>query len=456
MWTLRQSSMASTTPFHELIKKKRDGLKLTDADVGDMVAKVVSGEAADVQIGAMLMAMFLKGLDAEETASLTRHMVDSGDKLEWDEEWRELLVDKHSTGGVGDKVSLPLAPALAACGLKVPMMSGRGLDFTGGTLDKLESIRGFKVSQSVEAMRSALEDPGCFIVGPTARLAPADGELYKRRDVTGTVDSVPLITSSIVSKKVAEGTRALVMDIKVGSAALCKTEEAAKELARSIIDVAKLLDVPTTAVLTRMDVPIGRAVGNALEVAEAVRCLRGEGPADLEDLVCVLGGELLLMRGRALTRAAGRERIRTALRDGSALDRFRRMLERQGVSAADAEAVCAEPWRLLPRAARTTPVLAKRAGAVRGIAGLAIARACQRLGAGRSRPDQPLDLAVGVVLDDALHVGAAVHAGDVLMTVHHTHDLPDDVLDLLRTAVDIAEEAGPGDTRRDRVIVILS
>ncbi|XP_026291618.2 thymidine phosphorylase-like [Frankliniella occidentalis] len=450
--------MSSATPFHELIKKKRDGVKLSDADLGDMVAKVVSGEAADVQIGAMLMAMFLKGLDAEETASLTRHMVDSGDKLEWGEEWRDLLVDKHSTGGVGDKVSLPLAPALAACGLKVPMISGRGLDFTGGTLDKLESIRGYKVMQPVEAMHAALEDPGCFIVGPTARLAPADGELYKRRDVTGTVDSVPLITSSIVSKKVAEGTRALVMDIKVGSAALCKTVESATTLARSIIDVATLLDVPTTAVLTRMDMPIGRAVGNALEVAEAVSCLRGQGPRDLEDLVCVLGGELLHMRGRAADRAAGRERVRAALHDGSALGCFRRMLERQGVAAADAEAVCAEPWRVLPRAAHTTPVLAPRGGAVRAVAGLDIARACQRLGAGRCRPDQALDLAVGVVLDDALHVGAPVLAGDVLMTVHHTQErLPDDVLALLRGAVDIGEEA-PGDCRpsSDRVIDILS
>ncbi|XP_034246498.1 thymidine phosphorylase-like [Thrips palmi] len=454
---------AAAVPFQDLIKKKRDGEKLTDADMKAVVEKVVNKQAEDAQIGAMLMAMFLKGLDAEETASLTRYMVDTGDKMDWcaaSPEWTELLVDKHSTGGVGDKVSLPLAPALAACGFKVPMMSGRGLDFTGGTLDKLESIRGFTVQQPVEAMRRALEDPGCFIVGPTAKLAPADGELYKRRDVTGTVDNIPLITSSIVSKKVAEGTRALVMDIKVGRAALFKTVESASDLARSIIAVAKLLGVPTRAVLTRMDVPIGRAVGNALEVAESIRCLRGQGPQDLEDLVCALGGELLEMRGAAATAAECRERVRASLRDGSALEAFRRMLVRQGVSEADARRVCgaddADLWAVLPRAPHTTPVRAAEAGFVADIEGLPVARACQRLGAGRARADDVLDLSVGVVLDDALHVGAEVRAGDVLMVVHHRQDaVPADILAMLQGAVRLQGEP-PVEQPRGRVITTLS
>lgn len=450
-------------PFQDLIKKKRDGQKLTDADMRAFVEAVVSKRAEDAQIGAMLMAIFLKGMDAEETASLTRYMVETGDQLDWSAadggtpEWRELLVDKHSTGGVGDKVSLPLAPALAACGFKVPMMSGRGLDFTGGTLDKLESIPGFAVQQSVEAMRSALEDPGCFIVGPTARLAPADGELYKRRDVTGTVDSVPLITSSIVSKKVAEGTRALVMDVKVGSAAIFKTVESASVLAKSIIAVAKLLDVPARAVLTRMDVPIGRAVGNALEVEEAVQCLRGRGPRDLEDLVCALGGELLGMRGAAASTDECRGLIRKALRDGSALDAFRRMLVKQGASAADALALCqGDPWSVLPRARRTTPIRAARDGYVADIQGLPIAKACQRLGAGRARADDVLDLSVGVVMDAALRLGDHVRAGDVLMVVHHSQDaLRADVLELLQGAVRVQEQPPVGLPPPDRVITVL-
>ncbi|KAJ1530526.1 hypothetical protein ONE63_005416 [Megalurothrips usitatus] len=451
---------APPPPVHELIKKKRDGYKLSDRDLASFVDKLVSKQVEDAQIGAMLMAMFLKGLDAQETAALTRHMVDSGDRLDWGEAWRPLLVDKHSTGGVGDKVSLALAPALAACGFKVPMMSGRGLDFTGGTLDKLESIPGFRVVQTVDAMRAALEDPGCFIVGASSRLAPADGELYKRRDVTGTVDSIPLITSSIVSKKVAEGTRALVMDIKVGRAALSKTVEDATELAKSIIAVAGLLDLPTRAVLTRMDVPIGRAVGNALEVDEAIRCMRGEGPRDLEELVCVLGGVLLEMRGAVDSLAAGRERVAATLRDGSALSAFRRMLVKQGVSEEDARRVCEDGSAdaVLPRAPHVTAVRAAVDGVVADIEGISIARACQRLGAGRTRSDQSLDLSVGVVLAEGLRVGARLRVGDELMQVHHAQEhLPDDVEALLRGAVDISEQGLPAgsEAAADRVIAII-
>ncbi|NXY56246.1 TYPH phosphorylase, partial [Callaeas wilsoni] len=297
------------TPLPTLIRKKRDGERLEDAEIRSFVRGVTEGTAQQGQIGAMLMAIRLRGMDAAETLALTQAMAGSGRTLAWPPAWHGLVVDKHSTGGVGDKVSLALAPALAACGCKVrgtrgwggdrgvspspcahpcpsqvPMISGRGLGHTGGTLDKLEAIPGFRVSQSPEEMRHILERVGCCIVGQSAELVPADRVLYGLRDVTATVDSLPLITASILSKKAAERLSALVLDVKFGEAALYPTQESARELAQSLVEVGTHLGIRTAALLTRMEQPLGRAVGNALEVLEALECLQGGGPPDLRHL----------------------------------------------------------------------------------------------------------------------------------------------------------------------------
>ncbi|NWS61577.1 TYPH phosphorylase, partial [Chunga burmeisteri] len=272
-----------------LIRKKRDGERLEEEEIQSFVRGVTEGTAQQGQIGAMLMAIRLRGMDAAETLALTRAMAASGRALAWPPAWRGLLVDKHSTGGVGDKVSLALAPALAACGCKVPMISGRGLGHTGGTLDKLEAIPGFCISQRPEQMQSILERVGCCIVGQSEELVPADRVLYGLRDVTATVDSLPLITASILSKKAAEQLSALVLDVKFGSAALYPTQESARELAQSLVAVGEQLGIHMVAVLSRMDEPLGRCVGNSLEVLEALECLEGGGPPDLRELVTTLG-----------------------------------------------------------------------------------------------------------------------------------------------------------------------
>ncbi|NXA02833.1 TYPH phosphorylase, partial [Nesospiza acunhae] len=329
------------TPLPTLIRKKRDGERLEDAEIRSFVRGVTEGTAQQGQIGAMLMAIRLRGMDAGETLALTRAMASSGRTLAWPPAWHGLLVDKHSTGGVGDKVSLALAPALAACGCKVPMISGRGLGHTGGTLDKLEAIPGFRVSQSPEEMQHILARVGCCIVGQSAELVPADRVLYGLRDVTATVDSLPLITASILSKKAAERLSALVLDVKFGEAALYPTQESARELARSLVEVGAHLGIRTAALLTRMEQPLGRAVGNALEVLEALQCLEGGGPPDLRHLVTALGGVLLWQSGMATGAEQGRERLARALDDGSALGTFEAMLGAQGVPPDTARGLCA-------------------------------------------------------------------------------------------------------------------
>uniref|UniRef100_A0A5F7ZTU3 Thymidine phosphorylase n=1 Tax=Macaca mulatta TaxID=9544 RepID=A0A5F7ZTU3_MACMU len=354
----------------ELIRIKRDGGRLSEADIRGFVAAVVNGSAQGAQIGAMLMAIRLQGMDLEETSVLTQALAQSGQQLEWPEAWHQQLVDKHSTGGVGDKVSLVLAPALAACGCKVPMISGRGLGHTGGTLDKLESIPGFNVTQSPEQMQALLEQAGCCIVGQSEQLVPADGILYAARDVTATVDSLPLITASILSKKLVEGLSALVIDVKFGGAAVFPNQEQARELARTLVGVGASLGLRVAAALTAMDKPLGRCVGNALEVEEALLCMDGAGPPDLRDLVTTLGGALLWLSGHAGTQAQGAARVAAALDNGSALGRFERMLAAQGVDPGLARALCsgspAERRQLLPRAQEQEELLAPADGERRG------------------------------------------------------------------------------------------
>ncbi|KAM6162104.1 thymidine phosphorylase isoform 2-T2 [Erethizon dorsatum] len=409
----------------ELIRRKRDGERLSEEDIKGFVRAVVDGSAQDTQIGAMLMAIRLRGMDLEETSALTQALAKSGQQLEWPEAWHQRLVDKHSTGGVGDKVSLVLAPALAACGCKVPMISGRGLGHTGGTLDKLESIPGFSVIQSPEQMQVLLEGVGCCIVGQSEKLVPADRLLYAARDVTATVDSLPLITASILSKKAVEGLSALVVDVKYGGAAVFPDQEQARELARALVGVGAGLGMRVAAALTAMDNPLGRSVGHALEVEEALLCLDGAGPRDLRDLVIRLGGALLWLSGQAETQAQGAARVAKALDNGSARGRFERMLEGQGVDPDLARALCsgtsAQRRQLLPRAREQEELPAPTsrplpAGTVERIQALPLALVLHELGAGRSRAGQTIRLGVGAEL--LVDVGQRLRRGTPWLRVH--------------------------------------
>ncbi|XP_023381205.1 thymidine phosphorylase isoform X1 [Pteropus vampyrus] len=398
----------------ELIRLKRDGGRLSEGDIRGFVSAVVDGSAQGAQIGAMLMAIRLRGMDLEETVALTQAMAKSGQQLEWPKAWHQQLVDKHSTGGVGDKVSLVLAPALAACGCKVPMISGRGLGHTGGTLDKLESIPGFTVIQSPEQMQGLLEQVGCCIVGQSKKLVPADGILYEARDVTATVDSLPLITASILSKKVVENLSALVMDVKFGEAAVFPSQAEARELARALVGVGAGLGLRVAAALTAMDNPLGRSVGHTLEVEEALLCMDGEGPPDLRDLVTKLGGALLWLSGQAETQAEGAARVAATLDHGSARGCFERMLAMQGVDPGLARELCsgtpAQRHQLLPRAQRQEELLAPEDGTVEQVRALPLARVLHELGAGRSRAGESLQPGVGAEL--LVSVGQRLRRGE--------------------------------------------
>lgn len=444
--------MSGDISIPELLKKKRNGDELTSDEINFFIQNVVSGNIQDSQTGAMLMAMYLKGLTDNETVSLTAAMVHSGDQLLWNPEWKDILVDKHSTGGCGDKISLVLAPALAACGFKVPMISGRGLEHTGGTLDKMESIAGFRVQLSETEMKYALETAGCFIAGPTMTLTPGDKELYKRRDVTATVDSIPLVVASIISKKVAEGTKALVMDVKVGNAAFFQSEDKARTLASKLIKVSAGFNVQTSVVLTRMDTPIGRAVGNSLEVAEAIDCLKGNGPCDVVELVSTLGGTILEMKGHVNTLNEGKKIISKVLNSGEALEKFRLMLICQGVTEVNAKALCqGDMWSVLPSVSPNyiTIIKANSTGIVKEVNALRVAKAVWKLGAGRSKADEGIDYKVGVRL---LHVqGEKVKIGDGLMEVHHNSpELPANIRKQLEEAIDISEN---GDETVQSIII---
>ncbi|XP_062930702.1 thymidine phosphorylase isoform X2 [Cynocephalus volans] len=404
----------------ELIRLKRDGGRLSEGDIRDFVRAVMDGTAQGAQIGAMLMAIRLQGMDLEETSALTQALAKSGQQLEWPEAWHPQLVDKHSTGGVGDKVSLVLAPALAACGCKVPMISGRGLGHTGGTLDKLESIPGFSVIQSPEQMQVLLEQVGCCIVGQSEKLVPADGILYAARDVTATVDSLPLVTASILSKKVVEGLSALVVDVKFGGAAVFPNQEQARELARALVGVGAGLGLRVAAALTAMDNPLGRNVGHTLEVEEALLCMDGAGPPDLRDLVTRLGGALLWLSGQTQAPAEGAARVAAALDDGSARGRFQQMLAAQGVEPGLARALCsgspAQRRQLLPSAREQEELCAPADGTVELVRALPLALVLHELGAGRRRAGEPLRMGVGAEL--LVAVGQKLRRGTPWLRVH--------------------------------------
>lgn len=394
----------------EIILKTREGRPLDAAEIDSMVDGFVRGEVPDYQVAAWLMAICFRGMTPEETAALTMSMVRSGGTIDLGA-LAPRAVDKHSTGGVGDKTSLVVVPLAAAAGVPVPKLSGRGLGHTGGTLDKLESIPGFRTALTEEEFVSQVSRVGCAIAGQSARLVPADAKLYALRDVTATVDSVPLIASSIMSKKIAAGSRAILLDVKCGRAAFMQTETDARMLAEAMVEIGRRVDRRTVAVLSAMDEPLGYAVGNALEVREAIETLRGQGPRDLEVLALTLGGWMLDLGGKARSAEEGARVLGEVLRGGKGLTKFEEMVRAQGGDPA----VVRDPDRL-PRAPVRADVLAPGSGVVTRIDGRAVGLAAMRLGAGRARKGDPVDAAVGIVL--RRKVGDPVRAGEPLAVVH--------------------------------------
>lgn len=392
------------------IAKKRDGGVLTAAEIGAFVRGATDGSWADYQLTAMLMAIYLRGLDASETRELTLAMLRSGTALDLRSIPRR-KVDKHSTGGVGDKISLHLAPMIAACGVVVPMISGRGLGHTGGTLDKLESIPGFNVVMPLERFRAQLEGTGVGIIGQTADLAPADGKLYALRDVSATVACIPLICASILSKKLAEGIDALVLDVKFGEGAFMPDVSKARELARLMVSVSNAAGVATRALLTNMDQPTGRAVGNALELLESIDCLQGRGPADTMELTLALGEQMLVLAGRSPSAAEARAELLRVVNNGAAWEKFLGMVRAQGGSA---EHVL-HPDRI-PQAAVMESFKTKQAGVVTAVHARRIAEVAHGLGAGRTRAGEAINPAVGI--SHLVKVGERVEAGGELCRVH--------------------------------------
>jgi thymidine phosphorylase len=393
----------------DVIAAKRDGGRLTDQQIDWVVAGYTAGRVAEEQMAALAMAILLRGMDAAETARWTQAMIDSGERLDLSAgagPQGRPLADKHSTGGVGDKITLPLAPLVAACGAAVPQLSGRGLGHTGGTLDKLEAIPGWRAELSEAEIRAQLAEVGAVICATTPRLAPADRKLYALRDVTATVESVPLIASSIMSKKIAEGTDALVLDVKVGSGAFMKTPERARELAVVMLDIAAAHGLRCTALITDMSAPLGRAVGNALEVAEAVEVLRGGGPPDVVELTVRLAREMLDLVGLA----DGPDPAEVLV-TGRAYPVWRAMIAAQG----------GDPDAALPVARTVEAVPAERGGVLAGWDALPVGVAAWRLGAGRARKEDPVDAAAGVRL--LVGPGERVDAGQPVAELHT--DRPD-------------------------------
>jgi len=395
---------------YDIIYKKRMGEELTSEEIRFLVQGFVNGDVPDYQMAAWSMAVCLRGMSTRETADLTMAMAHSGDMIDLSG-IRGTKVDKHSTGGVGDKVSLVLVPLVAACGAPVAKMSGRGLGHTGGTLDKLESIPGFKVERSAQEFIDQVNQVGCAVVGQSGNLVPADKKLYALRDVTATVDTIPLIASSIMSKKIAGGADAIVLDVKTGSGAFMKTLDDSFRLAEAMVGIGRQVGREVAAFVSDMDQPLGFAVGNALEVAEAIETLRGFGPKDLEEVCLSLGAQMLRLAGVAPDAASARKMLLRALRAGHGLNKLVEMVEAQGGDAS----YIRQPVKL-PRAARVIPLPAPTAGFVEHIQALEVGVAALVLGAGRETKESVLDLGVGIVLKKK--VGDRVEAGETLAELH--------------------------------------
>ncbi|MGA7400553.1 MAG: thymidine phosphorylase [Candidatus Sulfotelmatobacter sp.] len=405
------SASAQTFRAIDVIRKKRDGGELSRGEIDYLVNSYTVGDIPDYQVSAWLMAVVWRGMTRAETTALTDAMLHSGEILDLSA-LAGKKVDKHSTGGVGDKTSLVLAPLAAAAGVAVPMISGRGLGHTGGTLDKLEAIPGFNVNLPVAEFRRVLESCGCAMIGQTAEIAPADRKLYALRDVTGTVESPYLICASIMSKKLAEGIDALVLDVKTGSGAFMKNEKDAAFLAELMVETGERMGKQVVALITDMDQPLGCMIGNALEVVEVVEVLRDEGPQDLRELCLELSGWMLHLGGVADTVVDGKKQSERLIASGKALERFRKMVELQG---GDPRTI--EDPKKLPQARNTTIVSSSRSGYLGSLQCEQVGTACVILGGGRERKEDSVDPAVGIVLHKK--VGDAVSAGEPLATIHY-------------------------------------
>ena len=400
--------------MYDLIEKKKLGMELTTDEIRFMIDGFTDGTIPDYQMSAMTMAICFQGMSKRETVDLTLAMRDSGDVLDLSS-IPGVKVDKHSTGGVGDKTSLALTPIIAALGVPVAKMSGRGLGHTGGTIDKLECFDGFTTALSEEQFAGNVNTIGIAIAGQTANLAPADKKLYALRDVTATVDQMSLIASSIMSKKLASGSDAIVLDVKTGNGAFMKKLEDSRALAKEMVSIGTMAGKKTVAVITDMDQPLGRAVGNSLEVREAIDTLRGEGPADFKEVVFALGSQMLMLAGRAADEKEARALMEGVIEDGSALDKFAQFVRAQGGDAAPVY-----DTSLLPVAGKTLEVTAKESGYVHRILAEDIGIACMTLGGGRETKESAIDLSVGIILEKKN--GDAVSDGEVLATIYGNDD----------------------------------
>lgn len=398
----------------DIIEKKRDGLILTPEEIRFVINGYIKDEIPDYQMSAWLMAVFFQGMNPEETAELTLAMAESGDQVDLSK-IDGIKVDKHSTGGVGDTTTLILAPLVAAIGVPVAKMSGRGLGHTGGTIDKLEAVSGFHVEVSEQHFIDLVNENKVAVVGQSGNLAPADKKIYSLRDVTATVNSIPLIASSIMSKKIAAGADAIVLDVKVGSGAFMKEMEDAQALASTMVEIGEQVGRKTAAVISDMNQPLGNAVGNALEVKEAIDTLKGNGPADLHELCLVIGSKMVMLAGKASTEAEARAMLEEVIENGKALEVFKTFLSAQGGDAS----VVDHPEKL-PEAKYKIPVLPEAAGFVKGIAADEIGTAAMLLGAGRVTKDSVIDLSVGIVLHKK--IGDEVINNEPLATIHSNHE----------------------------------
>ncbi|MDD3594492.1 MAG: thymidine phosphorylase [Candidatus Gastranaerophilales bacterium] len=394
----------------DLITKKKQGKAHTRQELEYIVNGIVSGEIPDYQLSAWLMAVYFQGMDIEETAILTELIVNTSKTLDLSH-ISNYILDKHSTGGVGDKITLILIPLIAACGGEIAKLSGRGLGHTGGTIDKLESIEGFKTDLSMEEFTAQVKKTGCAIASQTGELAYADKKLYELRDVTSTVDCLPLIASSVVSKKIASGANVIVLDVKYGDGAFLKTKEEAEKLSVIMVDIAKKLNRSITAVITSMEEPLGHNIGNALEVIESIEVLKGKGPADLVELTLELGSILLVNSKVFQTKEEAKAKMLESIANGSALAKFKELIQEQhGCSE------CTEDYSKLPRASIIKEIKAKKEGFINTIKAYEIALGCKILGAGRDKKTDAIDYAVGVVLNKK--VGEFVKEGEILFTIH--------------------------------------
>lgn len=417
----------------DIIEKKRDGQILTKEEIEFFIEGYTNGDTPDYQASSLAMAIFFQDMNEEERAALTMAMVNSGDVIDLSK-INGIKVDKHSTGGVGDTTTLVLAPLVAAVGVPVAKMSGRGLGHTGGTIDKLESIDGFHVEISEADFIKLVNENQVAVIGQTGNLTPADKKLYALRDVTGTVNSIPLIASSIMSKKIAAGADAIVLDVKTGNGAFMKTLEDAEALAHAMVSIGNNVGRNTMAIISDMSQPLGRAIGNALELKEAIDTLNGQGPEDLTELVLTLGSQMVVLAERANTLEEARQLLNEAIENGSALDKFKTFLENQG---GDASVV--DSPELLPTAEYQIDYKAKSSGVVSELIANEIGVASMMLGAGRQTKDDDIDLSVGIVLNKK--VGDKVNVGESLLTIHSNRENVDDVIKKLDESIEIKAQA---------------